>query len=278
MDMLSKMFESIIVTLREGIEAALVIGVLLACLRRTGREVYTRAVFLGLGAAILASLVGAFVIQRYGVDPDNPVVEGTLMFVAAGLVTSLVIWMWRTGKGVKHRLERRLCTLVDQADAAAFDARAACGVFAFSFFMMFREGVETVLFLAALSGTVGGSPLYTVMGGSLGLLLAALFGVLLVRGSLHINLNRFFGVTGVVLLALVAKLVAGGLHELLEVGLIPASPMLESLVELFTQRTTSILILVLLIVLPGLCVAWDWWQRSAPARSSLPRQPNGAGM
>jgi FTR1 family protein len=275
MDILARMLEAMIVTLREGIEVALVIGVLLAYLRRTGRQAYSRYVLLGLGAAILASLAGAFVIQRYGLDADNPAVEGSVMFVAAALVTSLVVWMWRTGRTVRQRLESRLNGLVSQEERSGVAYRAALGVFAFSFFMVLREGVETVLFLLALAGIVGGDTRYNVVGGSLGLLLAVLFGALLVRGSLHINLRRFFGVTGVVLMILVAKLVAGGLHEFFEIGLLPASPLWLDAVELLTDQTTSILILALLIVLPALCILWDWWQRTSLAQVSLPPEPNG---
>lgn len=276
MDILSRMFEGVVITLREGVEVALVIGVLLTYLRRTGRETYNRYVLLGLGAAALASLLGALIIQRYGLDPDKPVVEGSVMFVAAGLATFLLVWMWRTGRGVRRRLEHRLDTLVGQAGTTTIQHRATLGVFAFAFFMVFREGVETVLFLAALSGTVGGSALYNVLGGGTGLLLATLFGILLVRGSLHINLRRFFNVTGVVLLILVAKLTAGGFHELFEAGVLPASHAIEEAVELLTGKTTSLLILGLLIGLPALCLLWDWWRRTS-AESSLPPQPNGAG-
>jgi FTR1 family protein len=168
-----------------------------------------------------------------------------------------------------------LDTLVGRTATTGIQRQAALGVFAFAFFMVLREGIETVLFLAALSGTVGGSPIYNAVGGSLGLLLATLFGVFLVRGSLHINLRRFFNVTGLVLLILVAKLIAGGLHEFLEVGILPASPWLAEVVEIFTHRTVSLLILGLLITVPALCVLWDWWKRTS-AEMSLPSQPNGA--
>lgn len=275
MDILGRMFESVVVTLREGVEVALVIGVLLAYLRRTGRGAYSRHVLWGLGVAVLASLAIAVLIHRFGLDPENPVMEGTVMFVAAGLVTSLLVWVWRTGRSVKRRLEQRLDSLVGQAGTTTAESRAALGVFAFAFLMVLREGVETVLFLAALSGTVGGSALYNALGGGTGLFLAALFGILLVRGSLHINLHRFFNVTGLVLLILVAKLIAGGLHEFLEAGILPASPWLEEAVEIFTGKTASLLILGLLMGLPALCVAWDWWKRTS-AQGSLPPQPNGA--
>lgn len=268
MDILSKMLEAMVVTLREGIEAALVVGVLLAYLRKTGREALSRYVLLGLAAAILASLAGAFFIQRYGLDPENEVLEGTVMFVAAGLVGSLVVWMWRTGRSIRQRLEERLDTLAGHAGPSGLATHAALGVFAFAFLMVLREGVETVLFLAALSGTIGANPLYNALGGGLGLLLAILFGFLLVQGSVRINLHRFFGVTGVVLLILVGKLIAGGFHEFFEVGLIPSSPFWLEVIGLFTRETTSLLILILLIALPGLCLAWDGWRMPPPAESS----------
>ncbi len=269
MDILGKMLEATVITLREGIEAALVVGILLAYLRKTGRESLSRFAVFGLGAAVLASVLGAVLIQRYGIDPENEVLEGTVMFVAAGLVGSLVFWMWRTGRSVRQRLEGRLAALVGQGETASPGGRAAIGVIAFAFLMVLREGVETVLFLVALSGTIGANPLYNALGGSLGLLLAILFGYLLVQGSVRVNLQRFFGITGVVLLLLVAKLIAGGFHEFFERGLLPSSPFWLGVIGLFTRETTSLVVLILLIALPGLCLAWDGWRMTPPAPPSL---------
>jgi len=271
----SAILESLVVALREGIEVALVIGMLLAYLNRTGRRTYGRFVLFGLGAAVLASLGMAAAVQRYGLDAENPVVEGSLMFVAAGLVTSLVVWMWRTGRSIRHRLEQRLDSLMGNAEAAAVDSRSALSVFTFAFIMVIREGVETVLFLAALSGTPGGSALTTLSGSGLGLILAVLFGVLLVRGSVRINLRRFFGVTGLVLLVLVAKLVAGGLHEFFEAGALAAAPFWEELVEVIASKAASFIVLALLVVVPLGSLAWEWW-KAAPAPLTTPEQPNGA--
>jgi len=257
---ISAILESFVVSLREGIEVALVIGMLLAYLNRTGRRKYGRSVLFGLGAAVLASLGMAAAVQRYGLDAQSPVVEGSLMFVAAALVTSLVIWMWRTGRSIRHRLEQRLDTLMGTAETAAVSARSALGVFTFAFIMVLREGVETVLFLAALSGTPGGSALTTLGGSGLGLILAVLFGVFLVRGSVRINLRRFFGVTGLVLLVLVAKLVAGGLHEFFEAGALPSTPFWEELVEIIASKAASFIVLALLIVVPLGSLAWEWWK------------------
>lgn len=273
MDVLTKMLEAMVITLREGIEAALVVGILLAYLRKTGREAQARYVLLGLAAAVLASFAGAILIQRYGLDPENELLEGTMMFVAAGLVGSLMAWMWRTGRSLRQRLEQRLDALVGHAGPPTVGSQAALGVFAFAFLMVLREGVETVLFLAALSGTIGANPLYNALGGGLGLLLAILFGYLLVQGSVRINLHRFFGITGAVLLILVGKLIAGGFHEFFEVGLLPSSPFWLEVVGLFTRETTSLLILILLIALPGLFLAWDGWRMAPPAPASQAPAP-----
>ena len=267
--------ESFVVVLREGIEVALVIGMLLAYLNRTGRRAYGRYALLGLGTAVLASLGIAALLQRYGLDAERPAVEGSLMFVAAALVASLVAWMWRTGRSIRRRLERRLDALMAAADTAASDLRAALGVFAFAFLMVLREGVETVLFLAALSGTPGGSGLTTLGGSGLGLVLATLFGVLLVRGSVRVNLRRFFGVTGLVLLVLVVKLVAGGVHEFFEAAVLPAAPFWEHVVEVIASKAASVVVLALLVVVPLGSLAWEWW-RAAPAALTARRQPNGA--
>jgi len=273
MNGVARLLESLVVSLREGIEIALVVGVLLAYLNRTGRRVYSRFVLFGLVAAVLASLAGAALVLRHGLNPENPTIEGSLMLVAAALVSSLLLWMWRTGRSMRRRLEQRLETMVAHVGEAAIEVPAAAGIFAFAFLMVLREGVETVLFLTALSGMPGGQPFFTALGAGLGLSLAALFGVLLVQGSLRINPHRFFSVTGAVLAVLVLKLVAGGLHEFIEGGLIIAAPLWERLVEVFTSKAASIIILALLVVAPVGSMAWDWW-RAPVAR--LPEQPNGA--
>jgi len=195
------------------------------------------------------------------------------MFVAAGLVTSLLVWMWRTGRTVWRRLERRLDTLVGDAGTTEIALRAALGVFAFTFFMVLREGVETVLFLMALSGTAGSRPLSTALGASLGLSLAILFGALLVRGSLRINLSRFFAVTGLVLVVLILKLVAGGINEFFEAGLLTGTAFWIEAIEIFTAQAASLIILALLVVVPLASLAWDWWRTSIPHTRE---QPNGA--
>ncbi|MBI3977084.1 MAG: DUF2318 domain-containing protein [Chloroflexi bacterium] len=237
--------EALVITLREGMEAALVVGLILAYLNRTGRTELKRSVYAGLLLAVLASLAGAAGFSLIGIDPENEVFEGSLQLVAAVLVATLVIWMWRTARGVKQHVESRL--------AALAGGRQRWGLLAFTFFMVFREGVETVLFLAALSLTAADG-LLQLIAGMTGLGLAALFGFLIIRGSIHIDLRRFFGITGLVLLVLVVRLLAGAVHEFSEVGLLPTSPAELTVVGFVVKDSTSIAILMALILVPALAM------------------------
>ena len=269
MNVLSHGLEGLVVSLREGVEVALVVGILLAYLARTGRAVYRPYVLAGLGAAAVESLGLALLVRRIGVEAESPVVEGILMLVAAALVMSLLVWMWRAGRHMRRRLEQRLDVLAGVGRADRFGWAAAAGVFGFSFLMVLREGVETVLFLMALASANDAAPLATGVGAALGLLLAAFFGLFLAQSPVRQHLPQFLSVTGLVLAILVVKLVAGGLHEFFEAGLLPTLPLLEEVVEVLTHKTVSWAILILLVAAPiGLAV---WARRSgapAPAHTS----------
>jgi FTR1 family protein len=211
------MFEALVITLREGVEAALVIGIILAALERSGRGALKRQVFAGLGAGIAASLVGAVVVARLGISEEHW--EGWLMLLGAVFVASMVFWMWRTAAGLKRAIESRVASVT--SSGAAGKAPAGWGLLFLTFVLVLREGLETVLFLAAVNLTT--EALLSFLGGLLGLVLAAIFGVALVRGSVRIDLGRFFKVTEIVLLVLAAQLLIGGLHELGEAGILPVS-------------------------------------------------------
>ena len=240
--------EALVITLREGVEAALVVGLILAYLHRTGRASLRRYVYVGLIVAVAASLIGALGFSRLGLDPENEVLEGTLLAVAAVFVASLVIWMWRASRHMKRHVEERLETLTE-----AGSSRQGWGLAAFTFFMVFREGVETVLLLAALSLTAT-SGLLNLIGASAGLGLALLFGVVFVRGTVRIDLRLFFGITSAVLMILVVRLLAGSVHEFSEVGLLPSTPAELALIGFIVRDTTSIVILMALIVVPALAM------------------------
>ncbi|HLC02368.1 MAG TPA: Fe-S-containing protein [Anaerolineales bacterium] len=235
-----------VITLREGMEAALVVGLVLAYLNRTGRVPLRRWVYAGLGLAAAASILGAVGFNLAGFDPENEVLEGTLLAIAAVLVFSLVVWMWRASRGLRRLVESRLEVLTASGVQAR---RQGWGLLAFVFFMVFREGVEMILFLAALS--LAETPdLVGLVGGLAGLGLAVLFGTLFVKGSLRINLRRFFAVTGFVLMVLVVRLAAGSLHEFFEVGMLPSTPSLLAVIGFIVKDSTSTLILIALVALP----------------------------
>lgn len=207
------MIEALIITLREGVEAALVVSLLVAAAEAVGRSDLKRPIFLGVGAALLASLLGASVLRREAVNEE--LFEGILMLAAAVMVGSMMLWMWRTSRFMKKSIDERVGALARKGPGAAL------GLFALSFFMVVREGVEAVLFLTA--ATLSTSTLAAAVGGGLGLVLAVAFGVAFARGSLRIDLSRFFAVTGLVLSLLVVQLLIGGVHELGEAEVIHVS-------------------------------------------------------
>ncbi len=209
------MFQSLVITLREGVEAVLILGIVLGYLKKTGREAWSRYAWWGLASAVAASLAAAYVVYRFEVIEDA--YEGWLMLVGAVFVASMVYWMWRTGKRLKQEIESKLAEL-----STSPSRKAALGLFLFVFLMVFREGAETVLFLAAVS--LRTSELLNFMGGVLGLALAVALGVAFFKGSVKVDLRKFFTVTTLVLFVVAAQLFVSGVHELSEAMVLPSGP------------------------------------------------------
>ena len=205
------MLQAFIVTLREGVEAALIVGITLAYLNKIGRTDLRRSVFAAMGAAFVGSIGVAILISRFNLNED--IVEGWVMLVAAFFVITMIIFMMRTGKKMKGEIEGKL------SDLAAKSSRI--GVFLFVFLMIMREGVETVLILSAVS--LNSTELMSFLGTLLGVLAAVAFGVMFVKGSIRVNLQKFFRVTTVILWFVAAQLIISGLHELSENGVLPSS-------------------------------------------------------
>ncbi len=208
------MFQSLVITLREGVEAALIVGIVLGYLKKTGRAPWKRIVYWGLVVAILASLAAAYVVQRWTISEDT--YGGWMMIAGAVFVSSMVVWMWKTGKRLKQEIETKLSSF-----SGSPTRMAALGLFLFVFLMVFREGIETVISLAAVS--LRTSELLSFMGSVIGLSLAVGLGVAFFKGSLKVNFSKFFAVTSLVLLVVAAQLLITGLHELSEAGFLPSS-------------------------------------------------------
>jgi len=234
------MFQSFVITLREGVEASLIIGIVLSHLRRTGREAWGRIVYLALAAAVVASLVGAYVLSR--VEINQEALEGWLMLAGAIFVASMAVWMWRSGKRLKREIETRLAQL-----AARPSRGAVLGLFTFVFLMVFREGAETVLFLAAVS--LRTSDLLNFMAGILGLAAAIGLGVTLFKGALKVDLRKFFAVTTVVLLLVALQLLISGVHELSEARILPSGPREMALIGPIVNNDALFFVMVVALAL-----------------------------
>src|SRR5712691_11390838 len=234
------MFQSLVITLREGVEAALIIGIVLGYLKKTGRETWNRVVYWGLASAVCASLAAAYLVRRLEVSEDA--YEGWMMLAGAMFVATMVVWMWRTGKRLKGQIEHRLSTLSGSPTRAA-----TLGIFLFVFLMVLREGIETVLFLAAVSLRTG--DLLNLMGSLIGLGLAVGLGVAFFKGSLKINLGKFFSVTSLVLLLVAAQLLVTGLHELSEARVLPSSRREMALVGPIVNNESFFFLVVVGLVL-----------------------------
>lgn len=246
------MITSLAITLREGIEAALVVGIVLAYLAKVGRGKLKRVVYVALGAAIAVSVALAVVLETVGVNPDNPYLEGVILGIAGLFVVTMVIWMRRAARGLKARMEDRLSTITSGEKGKAI----GWGLFGFTFFMVLREGIETVLFLKAAA--VGSGASVTALAGALvGLVLAVTFAALFVRGSVHVNLPRFFRYTSLALLVLGAKLLLGSAHEFAELGLFPAGNELIEEVGGVTTGTVGVIITSVVIAVPVLLLLWE---------------------
>jgi high-affinity iron transporter len=247
---MENLFSALVITLREGIEAALAIAIVVLYLRKTGKQHLSSAVWSGLLAAIVASLAGGFLLERLAFSSE--IVEGFLMLAAAFFVGTMILWMWRSAKGLKKEIE----TKMDQITATDEPEHRGgwIALFLFTFLMIVREGIETVIFLSAVNLTT--TAILSFFGGITGLVLAILFGVFFVRGSLRIDLGRFFKITGIVLLIFVFQLLIGGVHELAEGGLIDIGPRAMALIGPLVKNNAlfligMLLIPVLMLLIPG---------------------------
>jgi FTR1 family protein len=256
------MLEALIITLREGVEAALVVGIVYAFLVKEGLTGQLKAVWAGLAAAVVASLAGAWVLRSVALNEEA--FEGVLYVASAVVVVSMVVWMWRHARHVSSEIQGSLSRIVAGRSAPAVFA----GVFLFTFLMVFREGVETALFLAAVSLTTSG--LLTALGALAGLALAVWFGVLFIRGSVRLDLGRFFKVTGVALMIFVVQLLFNGYHELSEAGWLPASPASMALVGPLVRYELFFIVAVLAIPLLAIAFPGSGAGRLAPAPAPAP--------
>jgi len=207
-----------VIAVREGIEAALIVSILLAYLRKLERSDGVRLVWWGAGLAVLLSALAGTLIFAVGGEFEGTaeqVFEGLVTLTAVSVLTWMIFWMRRQGARIRTELHEKV-------DTALVAGGLALG--ALAFFAVLREGIETALFLfAAAEGTAveGGGVTEQMIGALLGLALAVVLGVLLYRGGIKLDLRTFFRVTGAVIIVVAAGLFAYSIHELQEAGWLP---------------------------------------------------------
>jgi high-affinity iron transporter len=254
------MLQAFVVTLREGLEAFLIVAISLAYLRKTGRNSLIPAVHWGIVASVLLS-VGAGVLLAQAAN--QALWEGVLALVAAVLVGSLIVHMWRVGRHMKRDIEGRLEASSIKAGAAAF-----LGVFIFTLLMITREGMETALLMNAILFQVRSIDI--ISGAVAGTLVAASIAWLWSHYGYRVNLSRFFQVTAVFLLVFVVQLVIYGFHELTEANIFPGSQPWHDATEpfgpdgIYGQYLTYLLVL---LPIAWLAISNLFSRSSAPQRS-----------
>ncbi|MGA8430254.1 MAG: Fe-S-containing protein [Candidatus Sulfotelmatobacter sp.] len=250
------MLQAFIVTLREGVEAALIVGITLAYLRKIGRNDLRKAVYAALASAFAASIGVAVVISRTHLNED--VFEGWIMLVAAFFVVTMIVFMMRTGRKLKGEIEGKVGSLAGK--------NAAIGLFAFVFLMVLREGAETVLILSAV--TLNSTELMSFLGTLAGVIAAIAFGVMFVKGSVRINLQKFFRITTAILFLVAAQLVVSGLHELSESGVLPSSKREMAIVGPIVRN--DLFFFVTIVALAALMILFDVKRRQQLPETSSP--------
>ncbi len=217
------MLGSFLITLREGVEAALIVGILLSYLSKTNQSRYNSYVYYGVLVAMLISGFAAYLFTFFlggFTGRFAKFFEGSVMFLAVVVLTYMVVWMHHQARSVSMELKKK-------ADAA-IHKKNLWGLSVLSFIAVFREGVETVLFLYALfiqqaSDNGAGSATYlsSMIGAFGGIITAIIFAYIFFKGFGHVNLKTFFRITGIIIIIIAAGLLAYGVHEFEEAGILP---------------------------------------------------------
>ncbi len=208
------MLSSLLIALREGVEASLVVGIILVYLSRTGRQHLARFVWYGVAAAAALSLGVALALERWRISEDG--FEGLMLLIASVFVITMIVWMNRVARHLKKDIEAKVEAYAEKAGSAA-----GWGIFVFVFLMVLREGAELALILRAVELSSEG--LQTWIGTIAGIAGAVAVGLFFFKGTLRVPLHRFFAATSVILMLVAFQLALTGLHELSEARWLPSS-------------------------------------------------------
>jgi high-affinity iron transporter len=256
------MLQAFVITLREGIEAFLIVAISLAYLRKSGRAELIRAVHWGIVAALAVSATGGYLLYRAA---NQKWLEGPLALIAAVSVAALTIHMWRAGRHMKGAIEGRLRSSSERAGAGAF-----AGVFLFTALMISREGMETALLLLQLQQA---PPL--VLGALVGIAGASVVAWLWSRYGHRVPLTLFLQMTAIFLCVFVVQLFIYSIHEMAEQNFLPYSQIIHEATEAWGPESLFGHVLTYLLVIAPL--TWLAIKRiSLPSRASLPTASSAA--
>ncbi len=251
------MLSALLVALREGVEAALVVGIVLVYLNRTGRRALAPYAWMGVGAAVACSFVAAVLLQRWQVNEDG--FEGLMMIVAAVLVVTMIIWMNRIARSLKKEIEQRV-----EGYASRTTRAAGIGIAIFVFTMVLREGAELVLILRAVELSSAGIEVW--IGTGVGILLSVLVGLFFFQGTLKIPLGRFFAVTSTILMVVAFQLGLTGVHELSEAQWIWSSKFEMATIGPIVRN--EVFFFVVILGVAALAVLREWFAASKPGEDA----------
>lgn len=247
------MFDTILISFREGLEAFLVVAVAAIYLRKTGRHSLLGAVRSGLLTAVLGAALLGYALAQLG--SMSPVWEGSLALVAAAAVVWCVLHMRKMGRHMGAEINAGL------GQASVLDgSKAWWGVYGFTCFMVGREGVETAAMLASLAGNA--DLRLMALGGAIGVALAGTVALAWVRFGRHVDLSQFFNVTGVFMLIFAVLLVAKAVHEFAEADVLPGldNAYWHAVTEIYVDGIAAQICSVLLVLAPSVWLAISHWR------------------
>jgi high-affinity iron transporter len=247
---------ALLIALREGVEAALVVGIILVYLSRTGRSQLARFVWYGVAAATALSLAVVLALERWRISEDG--FEGVMYLVAAVFVITMILWMNRVARHLKKEIEQKIESYVGRAGAAA-----GWGLFFFVFLMVLREGAELAIILRAVELSSEGLQIW--IGTALGIGAAVAVGVFFFKGTLLVPLHRFFAATTIILILVAFQLGLTGLHELSEAQWLPSSKAEMAIIGPIVRN--ELFFFVLIFGAAALLVLREW-QSASHARTA----------
>ncbi len=251
------MLSALLIALREGVEAALVVGIVLVYLNRTGRRALAPYVWAGVAVAVAVSFVAAILLQRWQISEDG--FEGVLMLTAAVLVVSMIVWMNRVARRLRKEIEQRIERYAQQSERLA-----GWGIGFFVFLMVVREGAELILILRAVELSIAGLQVW--IGTGVGIALAVAVGVFFFQGTLKVPLGRFFAATSIILMVVAFQLALTGLHEMSEALWLPSSAREMATVGPIVRNEYFFFVVILAVT--AIVVLREWFALRAAAVDS----------